>query len=190
MYTTHSPTCMDWADMQFWFGFLLLFCGLSLHRIGPAFRRSNFGKPIISLGLVLIFLPYGQLSPIEENLFDIMLDNLPWLILSIVGVYLVLYGSQIYWVNIGPIKILGILLIATSWIYYFKFIFNSQKEDFLLVMANLLGMIFGLIYLIWIIKLVESHTPKVAESLPLSESEKKYVTSILKRNLGGNKDED
>jgi hypothetical protein len=51
-------------------------------------------------------------------------------------------------------------------------------------------MLITFIYLIWLIKFIESRTPKVEESLPLSESEKKYVTSILKRNLEGNVDED
>ena len=176
--------------MQFWFGFLVLFCGLSLHRIGPAFKRSNFGKPLILLGFVLIFLPYSELSSIEYDLFIFMADNLPWLFLSSSGTYFVLYGSQIYWENINSVKILGILLLLLSWVYFIAFIFKSFDADLSLIIANLFGMLLAIIYLIWLIKFIESRTPKVAESLPLSDSEKKYVTSILKRNLGGNPDED
>lgn len=190
MYTTHSPVYMAWSDMQFWFGFLLFFCGLSLHRIGPAFKRHNFGKPLLLLGFVLIFLPSSQLSSIEDDLFIFMVDNLPWVFLSSSGIYFVLYGSQIYWENANSIKILGILLILSSWIYFFTFTSESFDEDLLLIIANLFGMLITFIYLIWLIKFIESRTPKVAESLPLSESEKKYVTSILKRNLEGNVDED
>ena len=190
MYTTHSPVCMDWSDIQFWFGFLILFCGLSLHRIGPAFKRSNFGKPLLLLGFVLIFLPSGDLSSIEYDLFNLMADNVPWIFLSLSGMYFVLYGSQIYWEDINYIKILGILLLLLSWVYFFAFISKSFDADLLLIFANLFGMLITLIYLIWLIKFIESRTPKVEESLPLSDSEKKYIRSILKRNLGGNKDED
>lgn len=181
---------MDWSDIQFWFGFLILFCGISLHRIGPAFNRSSFGKPLLLLGFVLIFLPSSGLSSIEYDLFIFMVDNIPWIFLSSSGIYFVLYGSQIYWENINSIKILGLSLLFLSWIYFFVFIFKSFDADLSLIVANLFGMLIALIYLIWLIKFIESRTPKVAESLPLSESEKKYVTSILKRNLGGNSDED
>ena len=102
MYTTHSPVYMAWSDMQFWFGFLLFFCGLSLHRIGPAFKRNNFGKPLLLLGFVLIFLPSSQLSSIEDDLFIFMVDNLPWVFLSSSGIYFVLYGSDMVLSDSGP----------------------------------------------------------------------------------------
>ena len=142
------------------------------------------------LGFVLICLPSSQFASIEGDLSIFMVDNLPWIFLSSSGIYFVLYGSQIYWENINPIKILGILLILSSWIYFFTFTSESFDEDLSLIIANLFGMLIALIYLIWLIKFIEARTPKVAESLPLSESEKKYITSILKRNLEGSMDED
>jgi len=181
---------MDWSDIQFWFGLLIFFCALSLHRVGPAFKRSSLGKPLLLLGFVLIFLPSSELSSIEHDLFIFMVDNMPWIFLSLSGIYFVLYGSQIYWENINSLKILGIVLVFLSWVYFFVFISKSFDTDLSLIIANLFGMLIALIYLIWLIKFIESRTPKVAESLPLSESEKKYVKSILKRNLGGNVDED
>jgi hypothetical protein len=119
-----------------------------------------------------------------------MSDNIPWIFLSLSGMYFVLYGSQIYWEDVNSIKILGILLLLLSWVYFFVFISKSFDADLSLIFANLFGMIIALIYLIWLIKFIESRTPKVEESMPLSDSEKKYIRSILKRNLGGNKDED
>jgi hypothetical protein len=181
---------MVWPDIQFWLGFLIFFCGLSLHRIGPAFKRSNSGKPLILLGFILTFLPSGQLSSIENDFYIFMLNNLPWIFLSSSGIYFILFGSQIYWENIKSIKILGLLLILSSWIYFFTFIFGTFDADLFLIFANIIGMLFAFFYIIWAIKYIESRTPNAAESLPLSESEKKYVTSILIRNLGGNLDED
>jgi hypothetical protein len=35
-----------------------------------------------------------------------------------------------------------------------------------------------------LIKIIESNTPKAQESDPLTENEKKFITSILKRNVG------
>ncbi len=183
MYITCSPVSMDWADIQFWFGFLLFFSGLSLHRMGPAFKRSNFGKPTLLMASVLILLPSDTLSLTEENLLIVLKINLPWLILFTSGTYLVLYGSQIYWNNISSIKILGLTLLTVSWAYYFIFLDLYTFTDYLIILFNILGMIIGLIFIIWVIKLVESRTPKVAESLPLSEKEKKFIVSILQRNL-------
>ena len=183
MYIACSPVCVDWADIQFWFGFLLLFSGLSIHRMGPAFKRSNFGKPTLLIASVLILLPSGTLSLTEENLLFVLKNNLPWLILFTSGAYLILYGSQIYWNNISSIKISGLALLTVSWAYYFIFLDLYPFANYLVILSNILGMIIGLIFIIWVITLVESRTPKVAESLPLSEKEKKFIISILQRNL-------
>ena len=46
-------------------------------------------------------------------------------------------------------------------------------------------MFFALISIAYLIKIVESKTPKVQQSEPLTKNEKKFITSILKRNMGG-----
>jgi len=176
---------MELADAQLWFGFLLVFSGFSIHRMGPAFRRSRFGKPMMLLGLVSSLFHSGKLSDMENKLLDNLILNLPWMVLALLGSSLVLYGAPIYWKKIFSTNSMGLITIFISWIIYVNFTLLSHDVMMFSLFFTLLGMFLALLFIIWIIKIIESRTPKALESEPLTESEEKFIISILKRHVGG-----
>ncbi len=184
MYVTPSAIYMQLPDLQFWFGIFLFFAGISLHRIGPSFKRNMFGIPIFLIGFLLFLIPSGDLSTIEKELYSIAIVNIPWILTMFLGLSLSLYGAPIFWKRKLNINIFGILVLSLSWILYFYTAFSTNLK-IINILANLFGMFIAFLILILIIKSIESNTPKVKESEPLDENEKKFIISIIKRNIGG-----
>jgi hypothetical protein len=176
---------MELADLQLWFGLLMLFSGFIVYRMGPSFRRSIFGKPMIVMGVVLTLIHFEDLSTSENLLHAEMMLNSPWIVLAFIGILMSLFGAPVYWKRNLNANIFGVLLISISWIIYFYSVFSFNINDALNSLFNLLGMFFALISIAYMIKIIESKTPKVQQSEPLTKNEKKFITSILKRNMGG-----
>ncbi len=185
MYIIPTPVYMELADLQLWFGLFILFSGFFVYRMGPSFRRSIFGKPMILMGFVLTLIPLQDLSASENLLHTEMMLNFPWIVLAFIGILLSLFGAPVYWKRNLNANIFGLLLISISWIIYFYSVFSININDIINSLFNLLGMFFALISIAYIIKIIESRTPKVQQSEPLTKNEKKFITSILKRNMGG-----
>lgn len=140
---------------------------------------------MIAMGFVLTLIPLENLSASENLLHSEMMLNFPWIVLAYIGMMISLFGAPVYWKRNLNANIIGLLIISISWIIYFYSVFSININHILNSLSNSLGMFFALISIAYLIKIVESKTPKVQQSEPLTKNEKKFITSILKRNMGG-----
>ncbi|MED5231405.1 MAG: hypothetical protein VYB30_03430 [Candidatus Thermoplasmatota archaeon] len=197
--------------MVFWvnqalLSFTLLLAAFSMWRMGPAFKRSKYAGPIALLGLVgLIFLPEQPLyfesdyhrcefiSFCNDDGRESYLRVVTWSLISIstafIGCHTIIRGSRIYSER-------NLLVIATGWFFLGLSWWSIAQSPWFLeaytrldVIAWMVSFLFGIavtVYLFFhIIRFTENITPKDPPIEPLDDKERRLVTEMIRRNLGG-----
>ena len=197
--------------MVFWvnqalLSFTLLIAACSMWRMGPAFKRSKFAGPIALIGLVgLIFLPEQPMyfepdyhrcefiSFCNEDGRESYLEVVTWSLFSIstalIGCYTIIRGSRIYAERNPPVLVIGWFLLGLSWWSISQSTWFEEAYTRLDVLSWMVCFVFGIagtIYLLFrIIRFTESLTPKDPPIEPLNDNERRLVTEMIRRTLGG-----
>ncbi len=197
--------------MVFWvnqaiLGFTLLIAALSLWRMGPAFKRSQFAGPVAFLGLtMMIFLPKQPLyfEPDFYRCEHFTLCNndgreafqyiLTWTLIPIfaafIGCYSIIQGSNYYGNKRTPRLLFGWVALAVSWWAIWQrewFLAAYTQFDVLLLMVStLIGIALTIILFFYVIRFTERRTKKDPPIEPLDAREQRLVTEMIRRNLGG-----
>ena len=176
-----------WA-LQVWLGFALCTIGIGMHRTGPAFSRHRFGVPVAMLGLALMLVHTHEPPEPEVGLVLSMVDSL-WVAPAVFGFALVLMGAPLYWKARPAALLAGWPLVAVAWYIAYPSIAGTSLTDFLTALIALLGVALALVVFALCVRTAERMAPPEDETEPLTEREKRYVESVLKRHLGGESDE-
>ena len=197
--------------MVFWvnqalLSFTLLIAACSMWRMGPAFKRSKFAGPIALIGLAgLIFLPEQPMyfepdyhrcefiSFCNEEGRESYLKVVTWSLISIstalIGCYTIIKGSRIYAERNPPVLAIGWFLLGLSWWSISQSTRFEEAYTRLDVLAWMVCFVFGVagtIYLLFrIIRFTENVTPKDPPIEPLNDNERRLVSEMIRRNLGG-----
>ena len=197
--------------MVFWLNqallsFTLLVAAFSTWRMGPSFKRSKFAPPIALLGLAgLIFLPEQPLyfeadyyrceiiSFCNDDGRESYLRVVTWSLISIstafIGCHAIIRGSRIYSEHNLPILTFGWIILGISWWSIAQSPWFVEAYTRLDVLAWMVAYLFGIavtVYLFFhIIRITERLSPKDPPIEPLDEKERRLVTEMIRRNLGG-----
>ncbi len=187
-------------------GFTLLIGAFSMWRMGPAFKRSKFASPIAALGLIMLLLLPEQplyfepdfhrcvhLSFCNDDGRESFLYILKWTLISITGAFLgcytIIQGSEVYSGRKTPLLVLGWIILGGAWWSISQsawFIEAYTRFDVLTMMvATLVGIGLTVYLFFHVIRFTERRTPKDPPITPLDERERRLVTEMIRRNLGG-----
>ncbi|MEC7706660.1 MAG: hypothetical protein VX723_01730 [Candidatus Thermoplasmatota archaeon] len=174
---------MPLAEAQIWAGFCLVAIGFAMHRTGPAFRRHPVGVPVAVLGLALMLLHTEQPAEPETLLMQATMDAGPWLVLAALGTISVLTGAPTY-SNSKPLPLLvGWGLMFAAWYLMFAQLPELTPAELLSWASSILGAVSAIAVFALSVRITERRTPAEPETTPLTEKERKYVESVLKRHL-------
>ena len=174
---------MPLAAAQIWAGFCLVAIGFAMHRTGPAFRRHPLGVPVAVLGLALMLLHAEQPAEPESLLMQATLDAGPWLVLAALGTISVLTGAPTY-SNSKPLPLLvGWGLLFAAWYMMFAQLPDFTLTELLSWVSSTLGVASAAAVFAMSVRITERRTPTEPETTPLTEKERKYVESVLRRHL-------
>ena len=175
-------------------------------RMGPAFKRSKFAGPIALLGLAgLIFLPEQPLyfesdyhrcefiSFCNDDGRESYLKVVTWSLISIttalIGCYTIIRGSRIYNERNLVVLTIGRSFLGLSWWAIAQSSWFEDAYTRLDVLAWMVCFIFGIVGTVYIlsriIRFTENVTPKDPPIEPLNDNERRLVTEMIRRNLGG-----
>ena len=170
-----------WAA-QVWLGMAITVIGIGMHRTGPAFRRHPFGIPLALLGLAVMLFRVEKPPHPESEVVAATMDAAMWLLPALAGSTLVLIGAPLYWrTRLLPLLV-GWALIVVAWYQYYS-VMSVALSDALRGVSTLLGVTLALAVFALCVRTAERMTPQEPETEPLSEKEKKYVESVLRRHL-------
>ena len=170
-----------WAA-QMWLGLSVAVIGISMHRTGPAFRRHSFGAPVALLGLAVMLFRIEEPPQPESGVVTAAIGAAMWLLPALAGSALVLRGAPLYW-KMRPAPLLaGWALIAVAWYQYYSAM-SLAPLDALRWVSALLGVLLALAVFMLCVRTAERTTPQEPETERLSEKERKYVESVLRRHL-------
>ena len=105
-----------------------------------------------------------------------------WLLPALVGSGLVLIGAPLYWRARPAPLLVGWVLIAMAWYQYYSPM-NVALTDVLRWVSALLGVLLALAVFALCVRTAERMTPQEPETEGLTEKERKYVESVLRRHL-------
>ena len=193
--------------VQAWLGLTIMLAAFSMWRMGPAFKRSRYGPPLVLLGLALMifvaepllyfeegYIPCSNRSVCIDDARDAYLativETVVWITLAVLGCRTITQGSS--WYNRGRTELLvagWAMLIAAWWII-------SQMQLYQLVLENPIDVVLGvglifppILLSIWLLMraflLAERQTPRDPEIDALDEREQRLVTEMIRRNFGG-----
>jgi len=174
--------------MLVWLGFFLMLVGVSWARMGPAFQRNRYYKPIFIVGLLCVI---GDLSQSQdqskhiEEFQSLIIDFLPWFLTAFLGYYLVLLGAPTYMKVRYPPLIAGWIIIFISFYLYFEYNNHLSVMDILVSLSTIVGISFSLIYFFFLVRFVENRIPPEGSAPELTDSEKEFVRKIISKNIGG-----
>lgn len=204
--STPSPLAMVFWVYQALLSTTLMLAAFSLWRMGPAFKRSKFAGPVALMGLAgLLFLPEQPMyfesdyhhcefiSFCNEDGRESYLKVVFWSFISIssalIGCHTIIRGSRIYSERNLPLLAIGWLLLGLSWWTIGQSSWFSDaytRLDILTWMVFFLLGIAATLYLFFhIIRFTEKITPKYPSIEPLDDNERRVVTEIVRRNIGG-----
>ena len=170
-----------WAA-QVWLGMAIAVIGISMHRTGPAFRRHPFGAPMALLGLAVMLFRVEEPPQPESEVVAATIDAAMWLLPALIGSALVLMGAPLYWrTRLLPL-LAGWVLIVAAWYQYYSTM-SVVLSDALRWVSALLGVILAFTVFALCVRTAERMTPQEPETEGLSEKERKYVESVLRRHL-------
>ena len=176
------------AAAQVWIGLCLAAIGFAIHRTGPAFKRHPAGAPVALLGLALILLHSEQPPAPESLLMQTILDAGPWFATAVIGTFLVLSGAPTY---SGPKPLLlmaGWSSILVSWYMMLAILPELNLTRVLSWLSSILGIILAISVFALSVRFTERRTPVEPETPPLTDKERKYVQSVLRRHLEASDD--
>ena len=90
------PGSMVVDEAILWSSLVLLAVGLSLHRMGPSFRRSRFGFPLSLIGVASFILLPEKLDDAESEVYNSIIELIKWCTPFVLGAILVLRSSSTY----------------------------------------------------------------------------------------------
>ena len=170
-----------WAA-QVWLGMAIAVIGISMHRTGPAFRRHPFGAPMALLGLAVMLFRVEEPPQPESEVVAAAVDVTMWLLPALTGSALVLRGAPLYWrTRLLPL-LAGWALIVVAWYQYYSTM-SVVLSDTLRWVCALVGAILAFTMFALCVRTAERMTPQEPETEGLSERERKYVESVLRRHL-------
>ena len=170
-----------WAA-QVWLGMAIAVIGISMHRTGPAFRRHPFGAPMVLLGLAVMLFRVEEPPQPESEVVAAAVDVTMWLLPALTGSALVLRGAPLYWrTRLLPL-LAGWALIVVAWYQYYSTM-SVVLSDTLRWVCALVGAILSFTVFALCVRTAERMTPQEPETEGLSERERKYVESVLRRHL-------
>ena len=105
-----------------------------------------------------------------------------WLLPALVGSALVLIGAPLYWRARPAPLLVGWALITMAWYQYYSTM-NVVPTDILRWGSALLGVLLALAVFALCVRTAERMTPQEPETEGLTEKERKYVESVLRRHL-------
>ncbi len=156
--------------------------GIGMHRTGPAFRRHPFGAPMALLGLAVMLFRVEEPPQPESEVVAATIDAAMWLLPALIGSALVLMGAPLYWrTRLLPL-LAGWVLIVAAWYQYYSTM-SVVLSDALRWVSALLGVILAFTVFALCVRTAERMTPQEPETEGLSEKERKYVESVLRRHL-------
>tara|TARA_B100000029_G_scaffold308885_1_gene301510 strand:- start:15278 stop:15814 length:537 start_codon:yes stop_codon:yes gene_type:complete len=171
------------AAVQFWAGFSLVVVGFAMHRTGPAFKRHPAGVPVAVLGLALMLLHAEQPVEPELLLIETLLGMGPWLVASAAGVFLVLSGAPTY-SKTKPLPLLsGWALMFTAWYLMLASLPELSVSEVLSWLGTITGAALAIAVFALSIRFTERRTLAEPETTPLTDKERKFVESVLRRHL-------
>ena len=171
------------AAVQVWGGFCLAAIGFAMHRTGPAFRRHPVGAPVAVLGLALILLHTKQPPEPELLLMETAMDAGPWLASAVLGTTLVLSGAPTY-SDRKPLPLfVGWVFVFSAWYLMLAIIPKLTMVEILSWVSSILGTVLAITVFALSVRFTERRTPTEPETEPLSEKERKYIGSVLRRHL-------
>ncbi len=157
--------------------------GFSMHRTGPAFKRHPAGAPVAVLGLALMLLHAEQLAEPELLLIETILEMGPWLVASAAGVSLVLSGAPTY-SKAKPLPLLsGWALMFAAWYLMLASLPELSVSEVLSWLGTIIGTVLAIAVFALSIRFTERRTLSEPETTPLTDKERKYVESVLRRHL-------
>tara|TARA_B100000214_G_scaffold14569_2_gene10027 strand:+ start:10425 stop:11006 length:582 start_codon:yes stop_codon:yes gene_type:complete len=182
-------------------GWALILAAISLNRMGPAFKRSKFSSPILLLGLSIILLIQGPGdntgSCLEEfctletylDFQNFIISSSIWISLALLGIMLIIYGSEWYSKSNPIALIFAWLLIFYSWWTVINIDFYHEILEQPNYLFNYfffaLGILISLFILIGVVRWTEINTPRDPIIDEMDEREKRIVTEIIRRNIRG-----
>lgn len=170
-----------WAT-QVWLGLSVAVIGISMHRTGPAFRRHPFGAPVALLGFAVMLFRVEEPPQPESGVVTATIDAAMWLLPALAGSALVLIGAPLYWRTRPAPLLAGWALIAVAWYQYYSTM-SVELLDAIGWVSALLGVLMALAVFMMCVRTAERTTPQEPETEGLSEKERKYVESVLKKHL-------
>ncbi len=183
-----------------------MLAAFSMWRMGPAFKRSKFAGPIALVGLAgLLFLPEQPLyfesdyhrcefiSFCNDDGRESYLKVVFWSLLSIssafIGCHTIIRGSRIYSERNLPVLAIGWFFLGLSWWTIAQSSWFAAAYSRLDVLAWMFCFLFGIaatVYLFFhITRFTEKITPKDPPIEPLDDNERRLVTEMIRRNIGG-----
>ena len=170
-----------WAA-QVWLGMAIAVIGIGMHRTGPAFRRHPFGAPMALLGLAVMLFRVEEPPQPESEVVAAAVDVTMWLLPALTGSARVLRGAPLYWrTRLLPL-LAGWALIVVAWYQYYSTM-SVVLSDTLRWVCALVGAILSFTVFALCVRTAERMTPQEPETEGLSERERKYVESVLRRHL-------
>jgi len=156
--------------------------GISMHRTGPAFRRHLFGAPVALLGLTVMLFRVEEPPQPELEVVAAAIEAAMWLLPALAGSTLVLMGAPLYWrTRLLPLLV-GWALIVVAWYQYYSTM-SVVLSDTIRWVSALLGVVLAFAVFALCVRTAERMTPQEPETEGLSEKERKYVESVLRRHL-------
>ena len=168
-----------------WSSLVLLAIGLSLHRMGPSFRRSRFGFPLSLIGVASFILLPEKLDDAESEVYNSIIELIKWCTPFVLGAILVLRSSSTYGEPSSSGLFLGWSVIVTSWIIVYLERASVSSVDLIGASSSLLGILLGIVLVYIGASLSERSVGLESYSDPLSQEEGELVRTILRRRLGG-----
>jgi hypothetical protein len=137
---------------------------------------------MVLLGLAVMLFRVEEPPQPESEVVAAAVDVAMWLLPALTGSALVLRGAPLYWrTRLLPL-LAGWALIVVAWYQYYSTM-SVVLSDTLRWVCALVGAILSFTVFALCVRTAERMTPQEPETEGLSERERKYVESVLRRHL-------
>jgi hypothetical protein len=137
---------------------------------------------MVLLGLAVMLFRVEEPPHPESEVVAAAVDVAMWFLPALIGSALVLRGAPLYWrTRLLPL-LAGWVLIVVAWYQYYSTM-SVVLSDTLRWVCALVGAILAFTMFALCVRTAERMTPQEPETEGLSERERKYVESVLRRHL-------